>query len=117
MRNLNETRKVVYAVTSSGRDRFSAMTRVSIASLRISNPFVEVTVACDDVSAAALKRSCDPLLKEVDNFIICGTPEGEVGYRNRHMKTRLRQIIEGSFLYLDSDTLVRGDLSSVFCLD
>jgi hypothetical protein len=117
MGNLSENQRVVYAVTSSGRDLFSAMTRVSIASLRISNPFVKVAVACDDVSAAALKRSCDPLLNEVDDFIICDTPEGDAGYRNRHVKTRLRQLIEGPFLFLDSDTLVRGDLSTIFSLN
>ena len=33
------------------------------------------------------------------------------------MKTRLREIIEGPFLFLDSDTLIRGDLSPIFFLD
>ena len=64
-----------------------------------------------------MKRSCDPLVNEVDDLVICDTPEGDAGYRNRYVKTRLREIVEGPFLYIDGDTLVRGDLSSVFHLD
>ena len=59
----------------------------------------------------------DPLLDAIDEFVSCDTPEGDPGYRNRHVKTRLRQIIEGPFLYLDSDTFIRGDLSPIFSLD
>lgn len=109
--------KVVYAITSNGQDIYTAMTRVSLASVRISNPGVNITVACDAVSDKAIKFANSPLLKETDNWVVCETPEGDAGFRNRHVKTRLRQIIEGPFLFLDSDTFVRGDLSEIFDLD
>ena len=66
--------RVVYAVTSSGRDFFSAMTRVSMASLRLSNPFVAISAVCDAASLVALRRSRDPLLNEVDELLVCETP-------------------------------------------
>jgi hypothetical protein len=93
------------------------MTRTSVASIRISNPSLRVLVACDAVSGAALKCSFDPLLNEIDELVICHTPAGGAVFRSRHVKTRLRQIIEGPFLFLDSDTLVRGDLSPIFSLN
>jgi hypothetical protein len=93
------------------------MTRVSIASVRVSNPSVAVTVVCDAVSGTALQRSCDPLLNEVDELVVSETPDGDAGYRSRHVKTRLREVIEGPFLFLDCDTFVRGDLSPIFSLD
>lgn len=93
------------------------MTRASIASLRVSNPSVGITIVCDAVSGRALRYSADPLLDEVDDIFISDTPDGSPGYRNRHVKTRLRQIMEGLFLFLDSDTFVRGDLSPIFSLD
>lgn len=120
MNELTMTRRpprAVYSVTSSGHDLFSVMSRVSIASLRLSNPDIEVTLACDTVSAQELKSSHDPLLSEVDELLTCDTPPGDPVYRNRHVKTRLREIVEGPFLLLDSDTLVRGDVSCVLSVD
>src|SRR5262245_42859497 len=114
---MREALNAVYAVTSEGRDWFSAMTRVSVASLRINEPRVAITMVCDAISGRALQRSRDPLLNEVDTFVICDTPNGDAGYRNRHVKTRLRNVLEGRLLFLDSDTFVRGGLSSVFDLD
>jgi len=108
---------VVYALTSNGQDIYTAMTRVSVASVRVSNPSVNITVACDTVSDRAIRFTNSPLIKEVDNWIVCQTPEGDAGFRNRHVKTRLRQIINGPFLFLDSDTFVRGDISEIFGLD
>lgn len=94
------------------------MTRVSVASLRVTNPLVEVTLACDNVTANALERRSDPILREVEDLVTCEafTNVG-ANYRNRHLKTQTRQIVDGPFLLLDSDTLVRGDLSSIFRLD
>jgi hypothetical protein len=109
--------RVVYALTTNGRDFYSATTRVSVEAIRISNPSLRVVVACDAVSGRALKSSCDPLLNEIDELVICDTPEGNAGYRSRHVKTRLREIIDGPFLFLDSDTFVRGDVSPIFSLD
>ncbi len=109
--------KAVYALTSSGCDFYSAMTRVSVASLRLCNPSISVTLVCDDVSGRALKSACDPLLDEVDELLTSEAPEGDASYRNRHIKTRIRHIVEGPFLFLDSDTFIRGDLSPIFLLD
>ncbi len=117
LRQQPQRSRVVYALTSGGRDRFSAMTRVSISSLRVTNEQVSVCVVCDSITVAALKRSRDPLLNEIDELIDCQTPAGDAAYRNRHMKTRLRQILDGPFLFLDSDTFVRGNLSEIFSHD
>jgi hypothetical protein len=109
--------RIVYALTTNGRDLYSATTRVSVEAIRISNPSLRVVVACDAISGRALKSSCHPLLDEIDELVICDTPEGNAGYRSRHVKTRLREIIDGPFLFLDSDTFVRGDVSPIFSLD
>jgi Nucleotide-diphospho-sugar transferase len=110
-------RKGVYAVTSSGRDFYSAMTRVSAASIRVSNPGVAIIAACDNQSVAAMRHSRDPLLGEIDELIVCDTPVGNNGFRNRFVKTQLRRLVDGPFLFLDSDTLVRENISEIFSLD
>lgn len=106
-------RCVVFVVTSTGLDRYAAMTRLATASLRISNPGLPVVLACDNPTAAALHATKDPLLSEVDELLAVDTPEGAATYRNRHVKTRLRSLLPGAFLFLDSDVLVRGPLDGL----
>ncbi|WLD12417.1 hypothetical protein [Planctellipticum variicoloris] len=106
--------QVVYAVTSGGGDMYSAMTHVSAASVRLSNPSARIVVACDVVTAGSLKAAKSPLVDEVDQLLVCETPDGDATFRNRFVKTRLRNVVDGAFLFLDSDTLVRGDLTPVF---
>jgi hypothetical protein len=113
----NVSGRVVYVVTSEGRDFYSVMTRVSVASLRLTNANTRVSLACDAASAAAMNRCRDPLLDEVDRWMTFDTPDGSSGYRNRYLKTNLRNLIDGPFLFLDSDTLVREDVNEVFSSD
>jgi hypothetical protein len=109
--------KVVFAVTSQGHDVYSAMTRLAVGSLRVSNPGLRVTVACDQKTDAAMQRARDPLIGEVDEWLAVQAPEGPPEFMNRHVKTRLRELIAGRFLFLDSDTFVRGELGELLALD
>jgi hypothetical protein len=106
--------RVVFAITSKGYDIYSAMTRFAIASIRLTNPDFLITVACDSDSNIALTKIDHPLLREVDHWQVVNTPQGDDTFRNRFVKTSLRRTISGPFLFLDSDTLVRGDLSPIF---
>lgn len=108
---------VAYVVSSAGRDFYSAMTRISVASLRLTNPHVRVRLICDAASKTAMRAAGDPLLDEVDDVLACETPPGEAAFRNRFMKTRLRSTIDGPFLFLDSDILVRGPLDEIFGIE
>lgn len=108
--------RIVFALTSEGKDYFSAMTRIAVESIRITNPTVLATLACDSDTATNLEKNKDPLLKEVDDILVIETPAGVPGFRNRWVKTSLRRYVTGPFLFLDSDILVRGDLSPVFAV-
>ena len=55
-----------------------------------------------------------PIVHEADEVISVITPNKPANFRNRFIKTSLRQYLSGSFLYLDADTLVRDDISSIF---
>ena len=106
--------KVVYVLTSQGKDFYSAMTRVSVASVRLSNPSVKIALACDSLTESNLFSTEDLLVNEVDEICGFATPEGSPSYRNRYIKTQLRKLISGPFLFLDSDTLIRRELTEVF---
>lgn len=105
--------KVVYVITSAGRDVYTAMTRVSAASLRMTNPGATITVACDVETDLAVRATKDPLLGEVDEWLAFETPPGNAAFRNRFLKTSLRERISGEYLFLDSDTIVRDDLAPI----
>jgi len=109
--------KAVFAVTSQGNDIYTAMTRIVVASLRLTNPRITLVVACDPDTNCAIRQARDPLIDEVEEWITVDTPPGDAHFRNRFVKTRLRAVIDGPFLFLDSDVLVRGDLSELFAAD
>ena len=106
----------IYVVSGMGRDFYSAMTRVSAASVQLSNSGAKIVVACDASSATALRRERDPLLDEVDETIVCEIPSGNDGFRNKFVKTQLRNLVQGQFLFLDSDILVRRSVIDLFSL-
>jgi len=93
------------------------MNLLSIWSLQHSNPNVHITVLCDRQTIKALKKCHHQILKYVDIVIPVDTPCGPGGFRNRFIKTSMRRYIDGAFVYLDADTLIRGDISPVFDTD
>jgi hypothetical protein len=105
---------VVYCLTSDGADLYAAMTQVSAATLRLSNPGVSVRVVVDPASGAALRQRRHGLLELVDGLEERPVPEGlSATARNRWLKTQLRLLLSGPFLFLDSDTVVRGPIAAL----
>jgi hypothetical protein len=82
--------------------------------VRASNPQVKITVVGDSKTQKALEAVRHPLLKEVDEFQVVDVEADSPHFTNRFIKTSLRQCVEGPFLFLDADTLVRGDLTPIF---
>ena len=95
-----------YVLTTAGRDEFADMTYASVAFLRYAHPEAEIICLCDAASHRALEAARHPLLEVVDRALPVETPDAPPGYRNRFVKTRMRQVLEGDFVYFDSDTLV-----------
>ena len=106
-----------FALASQGNDIHSAMVRVAVASLRISNPHLRVFILCDQDSDDAMRRVGDPTVQSADKWIVVDTPHGNGDFRSRFVKTSMRSRIDGPFLFLDNDVVVRGSLDEVFSLD
>jgi len=107
------TCRIVYALCSRGRDHYSAMARISAMSVRISNPGAQILVLTDRQSLDALQSCRDPLVEAVDDVRICHTPAGNAKFRSRFIKTGARSSLDGQFILLDCDTLVRGSLAEL----
>jgi hypothetical protein len=108
---------IVYVIASSGRDDYTAMARVSLASLRMSNPGARATVVCDAQTDRAVRSVQDPILDEVDDWRAFETPPGDGSFRSKFLKSSLRQRLSGPYLFLDVDTIVRDDLTPISRVD
>ncbi len=102
----------VYVISSSSEDYFAEMTAVSMKSLRLSNPNCKITIVVDSLSDNSTGLQ---LAKDLsDNVIEISSHHSEQIYRSRDLKIRLRKIVDGPFLYLDSDTLVVDEIGELF---
>lgn len=106
--------QVTYVLTSNGKDIYADMNLISLRSLRYTNPHTKIILVCDLDTVQSLKTSNHYVSKEVDRIIAVKTPDQPPSFRNRFIKTSLRQYLSGDFLYLDADTIVRGDISEIF---
>jgi hypothetical protein len=93
-------------LTTTGHDLFADMTYASAAFLRYGYPEAEIICLCDARSHRALEAARHPLFEVVDRALPVETPDGPPVYCNRFVKTQMRQILEGDFVYFDADTLV-----------
>lgn len=103
--------KIVYCLTSEGRDGFESMTRLSMATVRETNPDSKIELACDATTLRSLQNSRSRLLDEADAAWAVATPDASPTRRNRFVKTQLGVLIDSPFLFLDSDTVVRRPLA------
>lgn len=103
--------KVVYCLSGRSADIVTAMVRLSIATVRLTNPDARVEILVDHESLVDIQRAGNRVLDDADHVHSCVVPEGPAALRSRHLKTRIRAVVQGAFLFLDADTVVRKPLS------
>jgi len=112
----NLTTPIVYVLVSSPDDFFVEQLWGSLYSLRHFHPDAKVVVLTDGSTRTRIMTD-DKLrpiygmiseLKEVD------VPEQFCGVlRSRFIKTQVRNLIEGDYLYMDTDTIISGPLDGI----
>lgn len=107
--------KIVYVVASLDDDIYMEQAIVSAWSARHYNPDCQIEMVCDQDTFVTLNSGIRAQYKSLFNKIHVREfqPEQSMMERSRWMKTTLREIIEGDYLYLDTDTVVCDDLSCV----
>ena len=98
--------KLVYVLTSNGKDEFSAMLLMSLYSLHLYHKKDVVEIVMDWTTYIGLKEVNSSIL-EMGEVNVVDIPEGlDVMQRSRYLKTNLRRIVKGDYLYIDSDTII-----------
>lgn len=105
---------VVYVLISDINDFYPEMALVSMYSLRMHNPDAKIICVTDKKTFDTLTGNRDKLKHYVDVFIKVDIP---AGYNNveksRYLKTSLPQYVKEDFLYIDNDTIIKGNLNEL----
>lgn len=111
--------KIVYVLVSEESDYYYEMVLLSIYSLRLYHPKgdTEVELVMDEDTHQRLVDKKAAILDDVTPKVVTIPPKYTMMQRSRYLKTHLRQIVKGNFLYIDSDTIICKSLSEIDNVD
>lgn len=105
--------KIVYVLVSQEADYYYEMTLLSLYSLRLHHPKDIVQIVMDVDTHQRLTGMESSILCDATPIVVSIPSKYSAKQRSRFLKTRLTEIIEGDFLYLDVDTLVNNSLEDI----
>lgn len=110
--------KIVYVLTSSNNDFYLEQTLLSVYSLRIYNKDAEVYLITDKETNSTFVGTRHSIVNFFTDIIVVETPSHFNNVRkSRFLKTKVRDVIYGDFLFVDSDTIITQSLESIDDID
>lgn len=106
--------KIVYCLTSDNKDFYYEQLLISLCSLRKHNPDASVTVVCDEFTNALILKRRKSFLEYHAEVLQVDMPSSwDKKVKSRYIKTHLRQLISGDYLFIDTDTVICAPLDCV----
>ena len=106
--------KIVYCLVSNGKDYYYEQLLISLCSLRKHNPDAVVEVVCDHATSSTLKGERSGIFEYGVQINSVETPaEWGNWERSRYIKTHLRTLTQGDYLFIDTDTVICASLDAV----
>lgn len=106
--------KIVYTFISGPDDFYLEQLMLSVLSLKEYNPSAFVEVVTDDLTEKTLTGWRAELRNMVDCITTVSVPQDYNSMkRSRFLKTNLRSMVKGNYLFIDTDTVICGSLSSI----
>ena len=106
--------KLLYVVTSTPDDIYLEQTFLSIYSLRRKMPDAYVVLLTDNRTNDTLTGNRAKILDLISEKIVVDLDDKMNNLRrSRQLKTSMRNLVEGDFLYIDGDTLVCSSLEEI----
>ena len=104
---------IVYTLISSEKDYFLEELWVSLYSLRLFHPEVTVNVLVDEPTKEYMERF-PKLCNMITNIVVVPVPENyNAKQRSRVIKTTVRNVIYGAYLFIDTDTVICKPLDNI----
>ena len=103
--------KLVYTLVCDVNDIYLGQAIISAYTARIHNPKSLIVLVTDRPTGEIVNKS-KGISSYFDEIIIVDVPDDLNNVQaSRYLKTTLRQTISGDYLYIDTDTVINGDLS------
>ncbi len=108
--------KIVYDVISTVSDNYFEQAWASMYSLRHFNPDVHVVLLTDDSTAQTIEKTYRNKAKQLIDDIVVVSFDKQYSNKekSRWIKTSMRKLIKGDFLFIDADTIVAGVLEESY---
>jgi hypothetical protein len=104
----------LYSLTSNSNDFYYEQFLISVASLKFLMPNATVVLLCDSKTKETLTEKRREHEKFVSKIITVNAPGNMPQIEvSRWVRTSMRRLVSGDFLFLDGDTIVTDDLSSI----
>ena len=105
--------QIVYVLASTEEDLYLEELWASLFSLRRYHPNDKVVVLVDEPTSKRIGKfpSLVSLISEIK--VIPVPDDYSVKYRSREIKTSIRNLIDGDFLFIDTDTVITAPLDEV----
>lgn len=109
------TTKLVYVLTCAPDKHYIEQGLMSVYSARHWNPDAHIVLMVDDKTDALFVGKRAGLLDYITEKIVVPFEDDSLSpmYRSRWIKTSVRQLVEGDFLYVDSDTIIQKPLTDI----
>ena len=105
--------QIVYVLIANENNLYLEEFWVSIFSVRLIHSDINIKVLVD-VDTEKMIISRPKLMALISEMIVVPTPRGyNAKQRSRQIKTSIREIIKGPFLFIDTDTVVCKSLMSI----
>ena len=100
------TMKVLYVLVSSESDYYYEQALLSVLSLKNVMPTSQISMLVDDVTDKNLVGNRSKIKEYIDEYKVVDLDESmSPMIRSRFLKTSMRNLIDGDFLYVDTDTI------------
>lgn len=107
--------KLIYVLTCAPKATYIEQALMAVWSARYHNPDVHIVLLVDDKTDVLLTGKRGTILNYISEKIVVPFENEQLSpiYRSRWIKTQVRQMVDGDFLFVDCDTICQRPLNDI----
>ena len=106
--------KIIYVIVSDESNYYLEQALLSIYSLKLHNPNAHVMIVADKESAKYIGLNKQLPHLNVNDIVAVDIPnQYNKKQKSRYLKTNLRLLVKGDYLFIDTDTIITGNLEEI----
>lgn len=103
-----------YVLVSDYTDYYWEQTLMSIYSIKLHHSNPKIVLVVDNITYDSLTGKRDAIIQYCSNIIKVDLPiKYNKVQRSRYLKTKLRHLIDGDYLFIDTDTIICSSLKEI----